>query len=736
LNLYIDHFSYFTKIPKKMQMKKRVCPVCGNKFRDACDLRRHMTKGSCKVKPQVLYPRRGTVFEKEGNLIHNLYERYRIQDDGMCETNKELAAKLHEDMYKYDYVVTYDMEAMAKRVKVRKGSTKIITEHIPVSFAIASNLYKKPFYHFNKNPRRLVKNMFKCFDKAAEKAGKKMLEKMQPLLDVLEHEGYGEKSKLYKRVIAYCKTCPIVGFNNGKYDENLLTKYGFMKEMLKRDKKPFIIKSGCVYKVVKGKRFMFLDQMLYAAPGVNLKGYCTAYLGKGAATKFFFPYEKFTTYKWLDEPVNTLEPDDFYSRLKGRTTLENDDKDDREDPWEYFVKKCKEEGLWDKKRSDLLEYYNKMDVVPFTKAIMKQKEVFYTHKLDMHKDGITLSGLAQVILAKMMTYETTESTHQVELNPPIELIRAKIRNHKREDKEKKRSPCTLTVDQVQRLIGRSQGQCYYCHVTLTDTAWSLDRVNNRLPHTFENCLVCCRDCNAARKDSSLFHFHKRKQIDKSSVINLVDYNETVNKIKSNIVGGPSLVFHKYHEAGVTKISKVKYDLKKDEWSYDDNGRPVEFIQGFDANALYLYCLGQCMPCGILNYQECTAEEGRTIIADVTTDKFFGMVEVDIETLKHLWNKFAEMPPIFVNKEIDNYKTGSYNKELIMHLGEKHKEERKLISCFSAEKILLLTPLLKWYLSHGLVVTKSMDLSKRTNIGLSRSLWSGLRTKGGKVRQIR
>ena len=55
-------------------------------------------------------------------------------------------------------------------------------------------------------------------------------------------------------------------------------------------------------------------------------------------------------------------------------------------------------------------------------------------------------------------------------------------------------------------------------------------------------------------------------------------------IKENIIGGPSIIFNRYHEVGVTNIR-------------NDPSKPCKRIVGFDANALYLYCIGRPMPTG-------------------------------------------------------------------------------------------------------------------------------------------
>ena len=55
-----------------------------------------------------------------------------------------------------------------------------------------------------------------------------------------------------------------------------------------------------------------------------------------------------------------------------------------------------------------------------------------------------------------------------------------------------------------------------------------------------------------------------------------------------MVGGPSLVFHRYHEKGVTTLRHNEYG---------EAARPCWSIVGYDANALYLWSLMQDMPMG-------------------------------------------------------------------------------------------------------------------------------------------
>ena len=59
-------------------------------------------------------------------------------------------------------------------------------------------------------------------------------------------------------------------------------------------------------------------------------------------------------------------------------------------------------------------------------------------------------------------------------------------------------------------------------------------------------------------------------------------------LRESVVGGPSIIFHRYHAVGKTLIK---------------GEHPCQKIIGFDANSLYLYCLGQDMPVGFYSVRE-------------------------------------------------------------------------------------------------------------------------------------
>ena len=92
---------------------------------------------------------------------------------------------------------------------------------------------------------------------------------------------------------------------------------------------------------------------------------------------------------------------------------------------------------------------------------------------------------------------------------------------------------------------------------------------------------------------------------------------------------------------------------------------------------------------------------------VRTGEFFSVVEVDIEVPSHLTEKFSEFAPLFVTCEIPMTKE-VIGESMMKHVEEQRlslKPRKQLVAGLKARQILLATPLLQWYLSKGLKVTK-------------------------------
>ena len=106
----------------------------------------------------------------------------------------------------------------------------------------------------------------------------------------------------------------------------------------------------------------------------------------------------------------------------------------------------------------------------------------------------------------------------------------------------------------------------------------------------------------------------------------------------------------------------------------------------------------------------------TILDAVDTGTLFGMVEVDIQVPEQWplyfqhptltpYQYLEEMSPLFCTTEIPFDTIGEHMQAHIREHKLSDQPRRLLVGGIKARQILLATPLLRWYLDHGMIVTK-------------------------------
>ena len=456
-----------------------------------------------------------------------------------------------------------------------------------------------------------------------------------------------------------------------------------------------VIKRQNTYMCLYTDKLKFVDICNYLALGYSYDKYLTAYgceLQKG-----HFPYEYMDNLRKLDDCA--LPPQAaFFSRLNNEGISDAD------------YARC--QAVWHDNGMttlrDFLVWYNNRDVIPFLEAIAKQFAFYHDRGIDMFKDGISVAGL------------------------------------------------------------------------------SLLHLFNDLPN-----------------DTYFTVFNRTNS----------DLHEIV---KDNIVGGPAIIFHRYHEKDVTKIR--------------GGGETCRSIVGYDANALYLWAIMQDMPTGwytrrreenkfrpqqaqpygqmaaqwltsvsfttghtirhqsngrekrvgnllvdgwcaetrtayqfhgcyfhgcpkchtdpeetnklngktmatlladtkkhttylrrhvkVVEMWECAWKRERDppprqkwkmtqqqIITAVVDGTLFGMVECDVRVPSELRADFVEMQPIFKNTTVTRDDIGPFMRQYAEEHDIMSTPRRMLVGIYHGEKIMLATPLLRWYLAHGLDVDR-------------------------------
>ena len=90
---------------------------------------------------------------------------------------------------------------------------------------------------------------------------------------------------------------------------------------------------------------------------------------------------------------------------------------------------------------------------------------------------------------------------------------------------------------------------------------------------------------------------------------------------------------------------------------------------------------------------------------VIDGSIFGLIECDLEVPERLKDFFAEMPPIFKNTNISREDIGEHMQRYAEREGMMKTPRRSLIGSMFASRLFFATPLLRWYLLHGLKVTQ-------------------------------
>ena len=744
LNLHGTHFSYIQD--RRMYCHSYRCRKCGDSlWKDAWHLRNHestCTGGVRRVYPGGVYHSTPSVFE-------------RLADENI---------RVAEALQYYPYRATFDFECWFDTEHLPADSAQVhwVARHVPLSVSVASNVpghEQVTCIVTDGDVNKLVSTMMTVLQAMSEAAYDKIKDSYDHVLEQLAEEvtkwdareeaardaaarEAGEKKgraatnpykTLMGQMYGWMRQLPVVGFNSGKYDLNAIKQFLIpyflttSKTDVEQDEAAdereqegnrkvetdgigsmFVIKRNNTFMCLSTDQLKFVDMINYIAPGFSYDKYLKAYGCE--VTKGHFPYEYMDRLERLDDTA--LPPKEaFFSRLKNEG-ISDEDYASCQEAWRV-------NGMTTLR--DFLVWYNNRDVVPFLQAIDRQFAFYRQRGIDMFKQGISVPGLTLLYLF------------------------------------------------------------------------------NDLP------------------EKTYFTIFNEKNKDLHDLV------------KANIVGGPSIIFHRYHEKGVTTLRRNEYG---------EAARPCRAIVGYDANALYLWSLMQDMPMGwytrrraekdfrpesaqlygqmagewltwesertgrsirhqingrekrigkhrvdgwcsetktayqfqgcffhgcscnreevnavngkpmaqllaetrkttaylrhfvtVVELWECEWKEMRRtpavrkcvdaafprrrhvqwtmtsqqILNGVRAGTVFGMIECDVRVPEALRAHFAEMQPVFKNIGMQREDLGPFMRRYAEEHDIMKTPRRMLVGSYCGDKILLATPLLRWYLDHGLEV---------------------------------
>lgn len=616
-----SHAMYITNVDKFLS--KYQCPKCQMIF-STCERLRNHKKNQCEREQLESYMKKPSLYRLPMNMVKSLTSKYKLW-------------KQVPDHYPPHFIV-YDFEAMLVQADEQHGPrTRHTAQHVPVSVSICDSLTNEVKCFINESPKQLLVEMFDYVHEVADKIKAWNEKKFAPIIKAVEANAEKERAAGEKWVddtkkLDCIRQIPLIGFNSGKYDVNLIRNHLF--EVLGNDIK-HSIKAGSGYMCLATWRLKVLDISNYiSAETSSYESYLGASLGSCKCTdmvrclcglsKGLFPYDYLTSYDVLDRVGIPLRSA-FDNVLKG-TKLSDEEYERVKFLWSHY-------GM--KTFRDWLVYYNNQDVVPFVKAIQAQQAIWRRFELDMFMDGISLPGLAEKATYRY-AYEGLVEPPKTPA-PPFLFPTRRFAGYKNQD-EKAEGSFDMTIEHLNSLLQNQDYLCALCYCPLNNKIVSADRIDNKKGHKDGNIQMTCVSCNTARGDTSIAAFRQKKLLEYISdrlVFSIdIEQKHIYKLMRENVVGGPSIIFNRY--------------AKCDETYIRGGDKLVQTLIGYDANALYPWALGSEMPCGRL----ASIEPYDEILDDIQSNKLFGFLACDIETPEDLKEHFAEFCPIFKNVEID------------------------------------------------------------------------------------
>ena len=700
VNLYESHFSYIKDI--RMYSHSYKCSKCENSlWKYPSLLKRHEL--TCEAGVRHVY---------NGGVYHpppSVFER--LDDEGV---------DVSDSLRFYPYRATFDFECFftGDNLPADTNTLQWSARHVPLSVSVASNVpghEDAQCYITNGDSDKLVADMMSHLHAVSDAAFESLKPSYESVLDKLkmlkeewdsaeeecgleeaESEANADESKtnpyktLIGQLLGWLRQLPVIGFNSGKYDLNMI-KRSFVPLLISNN--AAVIKRQNTYMCLYTDKLKFLDMVNYLAPGVSYAKYLTAYgceLQKG-----HFPYEYMDDLQKLEDRV--LPPQSaFFSRLKNEG-ISNDD---------YAL--C--QAVWrDNGMETLREYliwYNNRDVTPFLDAISKQFAFYRDRDIDMFKDGISVPGLSLLHLFNDLPNDTNFVTFNRTNSDLHKLVKDNIVGgpaiifHRYHEKNVTR---IRGGGETCRSIVGYDANALYLWAIMQDmpTGWyTRRREENKFrpqqAQPYGQMAIQWLTRESDRTGCTIRHQGngREKRIGKLPVDGWCAETRTAYQFHGCFWHGCPKC-HTDPEETNPKNNKTMATLLADTKKHTTYlRRHVKVVEMWECN-----WKRERDP---LPRQKWNMTQ-QQIIAAVVDGTLFGMVECDVRVPEHLQDHFAEMQPIFKNTTVTRDDIGPFMRQYAEEHNILTKPRRMLVGSYRGDKILLTTPLLRWYIAHGLVV---------------------------------
>ena len=711
LNLYEAHFSYIKDI--RMYSHSYKCSKCEQAlWKSSWELHRH--ERTCEAGVNQIY--KGGVYRPPASIFE------RLDDEGI----------IVEDVLRYyPYRATFDFECYFDRDNVPADTNTLqwSARHVPLSVSVASNVpghEDAQCYITNGDSDKLVADMMSHLHAVSDAAFESLKPSYESVLDKLkmlkeewdsaeeecgleeaenEDEVAGKNrtnpfKKLLDQLFSWLQQLPVIGFNSGKYDLNMI-KRSFVPLLISNN--AAVIKRQNTYMCLYTDKLKFVDICNYLAPGVSYAKYLTAYgceVGKG-----HFPYEYMDDLQKLEDRV--IPPQSaFFSQLKNEGISDAD------------YARC--QAVWHdnqmKTMRDFLVWYNNRDVIPFLQAIDKQFAFYQQHNIDMFKDGISVPGLSLLHLFNDLPNDTYFTVFNWTNRDLHKLVKDNIvggpaiifhRYHEK-DVTKIRGGSEL----CRKIVGYDANALYLWAIMQDmPTGWYTRRreENKFRPQQAQPygqmaaqwlTSVSFTTGHTIRHQSN----GREKRVGKLPVDGWCAETRTAYQFHGCYFHGCTNCYEPQETNALNgkTMAKLLEDTKK-KTAY--LRRHVHVVEMWECEWKEIRKEPDVKSFLAPTRRQKWKMTQQQIITAVVDGTLFGMVECDVRVPEHLQDHFAEMQPIFKNATVTRDDIGPFMRQYAEEHDIMSTPRRMLVGSYHGEKLLLATPLLRWYLAHGLIVDR-------------------------------
>ena len=533
------------------------------------------------------------------------------------------------------------------------------------------------------------------------------------------------------QLYGWMRQLPVVGFNSGHYDLNAVKQFlvpyflstAKTKEQEERKREEeeeedddenegvgsfFVIKRNNTFMCLSTDQLKFLDMTNYIAPGFSYDKYLKAYGCE--VTKGHFPYEYMDRLEKLDDTV--LPPKEaFFSRLKNEGISDED------------YASC-QEAFRDNDMTnlrDFLVWYNNRDVVPFLQAIDRQFDFYQQRGIDMFKQGISVPGLTLLYLLNDLPEKTYFTIFNEKNKDLHDLVKDNIcggpsiifhRYHEKGITALRLNEYGEAARPCRSIVGYDANALYLWSLMQDmPMGWYMRR---RVEKDFRPESAQLYGQMAAerltweseRTGLSIRHQinGREKRIGKHRVDGWCSETKTAYQFHGCFFHGCPCTREEVNSVNGKPMAQLLDETRKTTAYLRHFVKVVELWEcewkEMRRDPLVKRCLDAAFPRRRRHVRWTMTTQ--QILSGVRTGTVFGMIECDIHVPEELREYFAEMQPVFKNIRLMRG-PGPFMRRYAEAHNIMTTPKRMLVGSYYGDKILLATPLLRWYLDHGLEV---------------------------------